>query len=80
MGGGGVWYGALERGGGGRAAGNDACLVKAGGGLDRGGAPGSGTGRRKSRCVGYAWWMADGPAALGWPEVNSIFSDFFKWN
>jgi hypothetical protein len=22
--------------------------------------------------------MADGPAALGWPEVNSIFSDFFQ--
>jgi hypothetical protein len=57
---------------------NGVLPTEAGGGQDMGGAPGSSTGRRKKQCVGRAWWMADGPATLGRPIVNSNFSDLFK--
>jgi hypothetical protein len=34
--------------------------------------------KEKKRRVGRACWTADGPAALGRPEVNCSFSDLFK--
>jgi hypothetical protein len=72
-------HGEEEDGGPGDAHARALRVMEAGGGRDRGGAPGSDIGRRrKMRHVGCAWWTADGSAALGRPEVNNSFSDLFK--